>query len=114
LERVEDAVAREVGLAPGDVLLDFPARSSMLGVDLPLLTRGGAVERLTDAGRAGQLGLPRVADELYRSARRLRVFVKDAPPTPLHGVPELLTCPADEVRRRLAQAAPLLQRRSVR
>jgi hypothetical protein len=86
----------------------------MLGVDLPLLTRGGAVERLTDAGRAGQLGLPRVADELYRSARRLRVFVKDAPPTPLHGVPELLTCPADEVRRRLAQAAPLLQRRSVR
>jgi len=114
LERVEDAVAREVGLAPGDVLLDFPARSSILGVDLPLLTRGGAVERLTDAGRAGQLGLPRVADELYRSARRLRVFVKDAPPTPLHGVPELLTCPADEVRRRLAQAAPLLQRRSVR
>jgi HD superfamily phosphohydrolase len=114
LERVEDAVAREVGLAPGDVLLDFPARSSMLGVDLPLLTRGGAVERLTDAGRAGQLGLPRVADELYRSARRLRVFVKDAPPTPLHGVPELLTCPADEVRRRLAQAVPLLQRRSVR
>ena len=47
----------------------------MLGVDLPLRTRGGTVERLTDAGRAGQLGLPRVADELYRSARRLRVFV---------------------------------------
>ena len=64
-----------VGLAPGELLLDFPARSSMLGVDLPLRTRGGTVERLTDAGRAGQLGLPRVADELYRSARRLRVFV---------------------------------------
>ena len=51
----------------------------MLGVDLPLRTRDGAVERLTDAGRAGQLGLPRVADELYRSARRLRVFVAAAP-----------------------------------
>jgi hypothetical protein len=114
LERVEDAVAREVGLAPGDVLLDFPARSSMLGVDLPLRTRGGAVERLTDAGRAGQLGLPRVADELYRSARRLRVFVKDLPPAPFRGVPELLTCTADEIRRRLDQGSPLLQRRRVR
>ena len=87
LERVEDALAREVGLAPGELLLDFPARSSMLGVDLPLRTRGGTVERLTDAGRAGQLGLPRVADELYRSARRLRVFVADTPPDPLRGVP---------------------------
>jgi hypothetical protein len=46
----------------------------MLSVDLPLQLRNGSVERLTDAGRAGQLGLPRVADELYRSARRFRVF----------------------------------------
>jgi HD superfamily phosphohydrolase len=114
LERVEDAVAGEVGLAPGDLLLDFPARSSMLGVDLPLRTRGGTVERLTDAGRAGQLGLPRVADELYRSARRLRVFVKEMPPEPLRGVPELLTCTAAELRRRLDEDAPLLTRRRVR
>jgi hypothetical protein len=111
---VEDAVACEVGLPAGDVLLDFPARSSMLGVDLPLRTRGGAVERLTDAGRAGQLGLPRVADELYRSARRLRVFVKDIPAEPLRGVPELLTCTAAELRRRLDDGAPLLTRRRVR
>jgi hypothetical protein len=114
LERVEDAVATEVGLAPGELLLDFPARSSMLGVDLPLRTRGGAVERLTDAGRAGQLGLPRVADELYRSARRLRAFVKDMPPDPLRGLPELLTRPADEVRRALDRGAPLLERRPIR
>jgi HD superfamily phosphohydrolase len=114
LERVEDAIACEAGLAAGDVLLDFPARSSMLGVDLPLRTRGGAVERLTDAGRAGQLGLPRVADELYRSARRLRVFVKDIPAEPLRGVPELLTCTAAELRRRLDDGAPLLTRRRVR
>ena len=114
LERVEDALAREVGLAPGDLLLDFPARSSMLGVDLPLRTRGGAVERLTDAGRAGQLGLPRVADELYRSARRLRVFVKEPSREPLRGVPALLTCPAAELRRRLDQALPLLERSPTR
>jgi hypothetical protein len=86
----------------------------MLGVDLPLRTRGGAVERLTDAGRAGQLGLPRVADELYRSARRLRVFVKEMPAGPLRGVPELLTCTAAELRWRLDDHAPLLTRRTAR
>jgi HD superfamily phosphohydrolase len=79
LERVEDALAEESGLEPGELLLDFPSRPSMLSVDLPLATRSGRVERLTDEGRAGQLGLPRVADELYRSARRLRVFVARAP-----------------------------------
>ena len=74
LELVEDALAQEAGLAPGELLLDFPSRPSMLSVDLPLRLREGGVERLTDAGRAGHLGLPRVADELYQSARRLRVF----------------------------------------
>jgi uncharacterized protein len=74
LERVEDRLARECGLAPGEFLLDYPSNPSMLAVDLPLRTRNGQVERLTGAGRAGQFGLPRVADELYQSARRLRVF----------------------------------------
>ena len=80
----------------------------MLGVDLPLRTRGGAIERLTDEGRAGQLGLPRVADELYRSARRLRVFVASAPPRPLHGILDLLALPASEVRRRVREQASLV------
>jgi len=110
LERVEDALAREAGLGPGELLLDFPARSSMLGVDLPLRTRGGSVERLTDAGRAGQLGLPRVADELYRSARRLRVFVAASPRAPLRGIPDLLTWPAAELRQRLDEDSSLLER----
>jgi HD superfamily phosphohydrolase len=102
LERVEDALGEEVGLAPGELLLDFPARSSMLGVDLPLRTRAGAVERLTDEGRAGQLGLPRVADELYRSARRLRVFVARPLTAPIERhLFELITLPAPEVERRV-------------
>jgi hypothetical protein len=105
---VEDGLAREVGLAPGELLLDFPARSSMLGVDLPLRTRSGSVERLTDAGRAGQLGLPRVADELYRSARRLRVFVASAPARSLNGILDLLALPAPEVRRRVDEQASLV------
>ena len=86
----------------------------MLGVDLPLRPRGGTVERLTDEGRAGQLGLPRVADELYRSARRLRVFVARTPRTTLRGVPDLLTIPAAELRRRLDEQSPLLERSTAR
>ena len=108
LERVEDAVASQVGLAPGELLLDFPARPSMLGVDLPLRTRDGSVERLTDAGRAGHLGLPRVADELYLSARRFRVFVASMPDRSLDGVLDILTMPAADVSRRVADHEALL------
>ncbi len=90
-ERVEEAenrLAAELGLAAGDVLIDYPARSAMLGVDLPLLTRGGEVERLTDQGRRGQLGLPQIAEELYRSARRFRIFTRK--PMVLEEIPALL------------------------
>jgi uncharacterized protein len=107
LERVEDAVAVQLGLQSGAVLIDFPARSAMLGVNLPLRTRSGTIERLTDAGRAGHLGLPRVADELYRSARRLRIFVAGTPCRNLDGVLELLTQLPNEVEHRL-QGATLL------
>jgi HD superfamily phosphohydrolase len=101
LEQVEDAIAEQVGLSPGDLLIDFPARTDMLGVNLPLRTRSGSVERLTDAGRAGHLGLPRVAEELYHSARRLRLFVASPPDRPLDRILEVLTWPADEVEQRL-------------
>jgi HD superfamily phosphohydrolase len=100
-ERVEDHLARRAGLAPGELLVDFPARGSMLSVDLPLRTRRGGVERLTDEGRAGQLGLPRVADELYRSARRLRVFVAHRPDRLPPELMELLTTPAEALAARL-------------
>jgi HD superfamily phosphohydrolase len=110
VERVEDALAHELGLAPGQLLLDFPERASMLSVDLPLKTRDGRIERLTDAGRAGQLGLPRIADELYQSARRLRVFVGGPLSQPLDGMFELLEWPAAELRRRLDQGDRLLRR----
>ena len=108
VEEVEDALAREVGLEPGELLLDFPTRSSMLAVDLPLRTRAGGVEQLTDEGRAGQLGLPRVADELYRSARRLRIFAARPPSRDLAGAVALLRLPAAEVHGRLARGGALL------
>jgi HD superfamily phosphohydrolase len=108
-EQVEDALALELGMPVGGLLLDFPSRSSMLGVDLPLRLRGGQIDRLTDEGRAGQLGLPRVADELYRSARRLRIFVSQPTGLGLEGILDVITLPAEEVTRRLAAQAPLLR-----
>jgi HD superfamily phosphohydrolase len=104
LERVEDRLAAEAGLRAGELLLDFPSNPSMLAVDLPLKTRGGSVERLTGEGVAGQFGLPRVAGELYRSARRLRVFTSRPVTRPLEGVRELVALPPAEVARRLSGA----------
>ena len=75
LERVEDRLARDAGLAAGELFLDFPAKPDMLAVDLPLLKRDGSLTSLAGSDAGAHLGLPRVAAELYRSARRLRVFV---------------------------------------
>jgi len=108
LERVEDRLAIEVGLTPGELLLDFPSNPSMLAVDLPLRTRNGTVERLTGEGVAGQFGLPRVAGELYRSARRLRVFTARPVSRRLEEVRELVALPPSEVTRQLEEGASLL------
>jgi HD superfamily phosphohydrolase len=75
LERVEDRLAAELGLEPGELLLDFPAKPAMLEVDLPLLRHGGGTAVLGREGSADWLGIQQVADELHTSARRLRVFV---------------------------------------
>ncbi|HET7025411.1 MAG TPA: HD domain-containing protein [Gemmatimonadales bacterium] len=108
LERVEDALARELGLKPGELLLDFPSRPSMLSVDLPLRTRTGGTERLTDEGRAGQLGLPRVAEELYQSARRLRVFTAERVKSGLERVLAVVTLPSAEIEKRVKEGKALL------
>lgn len=109
LERVEDALAAEVGLAPGELLLDFPSRHSMLGVDLPLRMRDGSIERLTDEGRAGHLGLPRIAGELYRSARRLRVFVARGIPRNLDGVLRISAERGQSLKKRIEAGSLLLK-----
>jgi uncharacterized protein len=108
LERVEDRLALELGLAPGELLLDFPSNPSMLAVDLPLRTRTGQVERLTGEGVAGQFGLPRVADELYRSARRLRVFTRSPVARNLAAVRELIGLSPAGIETRLAAGESLL------
>jgi HD superfamily phosphohydrolase len=71
---VENALARQLGLAPGELLLDYPAKTEMLGLDLPVLRRNGDVEHLTRASARGAINLPKLSEELYQSARWLRVF----------------------------------------
>ncbi len=100
LERVEDSLAREVGLDPGELFLDFPAKADMLAVDLPLLKRDGSLSR--------DLGLTRIAAELLRSARRLRVFVRRPAQVHQRAVAELVTWPREEVAARLAGERALL------
>jgi uncharacterized protein len=71
---VEDRLADELGLAPGELLLDFPTKAQMLGLDLPVVRRSGEVRRLTTAGLEGAINLPMLSEQLYQSARWLRVF----------------------------------------
>ena len=105
---VEDALAPELGLGPGELLLDFPSNPSMLAVDLPLRTKVGVIERLTNEGRAGQFGLPRIAAELYQSARRFRVFTARPAGGPVERILGVVVLPAVELRRRLGEGMPLL------
>jgi HD superfamily phosphohydrolase len=70
----ENALAKEFGLGPGELLLDYPVKTQMLGLDIPVLRRSGRVERLTGEGWIGTINLPSLSEELYKSARWLRVF----------------------------------------
>ncbi len=107
LEQAEDALAREAGLAPGALLLDYPDRATMLAIDLPMRTRDGRVERLTDEAPTADFGLPGVSGALYRSARRFRVFLAERDGLDVGGVLGAACLPAAEVRRRLAEGRPL-------
>jgi len=100
-ERVEDSLARDAGLVPGELFLDFPAKPSMFGTDLSLLRRDGALVPLASAESEAHLGLPRVAAELYRSARRLRVFTVRPASVDAARVVELVRLPAEAVAAQL-------------
>jgi uncharacterized protein len=71
---IENDLAKELGIAPGELLLDYPAKTQMLGLDIPVLRRSGKIERLTGEGWIGTINLPSLSEELYKSARWLRVF----------------------------------------
>lgn len=106
--RVEDDLALELGLEPGELLLDYPAKPRMLGLDLPVSRRGGGVRRVTIEGWPGAINLPLLSEELYRSARWLRVFVARPVSMPRARLLDLVHQAASDVTGRVDAGAPLL------
>jgi hypothetical protein len=104
----EDQLAREIGLGPGELLLDYPTKTQMLDLDMPVVRRNGEVKRLTGSGLDGAMHLPRLADELYRSARWLRVFVARPVAMDRKAIVRLAARSEREVRARVANEESLL------
>ena len=94
---VEDDLALELGLEPGEVVIDFPAKPAMFQLDLLVERRGGRVQRLDMEGLEGLLDLPRVAHELYATTRVLRVFTFERREVSAEGVLERVTRPDQAV-----------------
>ena len=101
LERVEERLARELGLHVDQLFLDFPSKPDMFDVAVPVAGRSGTA--------AEHLGLPRVAAELHRSARVLRVFVLEPVQVPARPIIELIVLPREEVAARLVSGGALLR-----
>jgi hypothetical protein len=101
LERVEERLARELGLRPDQLFLDLPSKPDMLDLSVPVVGRAGSA--------AEHLGLPRVAAELHRTAQRLRVFVLEPAEIPVRPIVELVTWPAEEVEARIDSDQSLLK-----
>ena len=99
--QVEDVLAVELGMKAGDLLLDYPVKTQMLGLDIPVRRRGGSIRRLTAEGWEGAVNLPKLSEELYRSARWLRVFTKTRTQLDRGRVMHLAALTADQVRDRL-------------
>ncbi len=105
---VENALALEVGLEPGELLLDYPTKTQMLGLDLLVQRPDGDVRRVTAAGWDGAINLPKLSEEFYRSARWLRVYTATRLALEPARVMALAHLSALDVRGRLASGASLL------
>lgn len=105
---LEDRLAREWGIVPGGVMLDYPGYPEMLELRLLLVRRDGGVQRLTSRGERGLIDLPRLSRSLHHAARVFRVFtpvrIEPRDPAPLL---ELIEASAAEVEARLAESRAL-------
>jgi HD superfamily phosphohydrolase len=72
--KMEEVLAQMLDLEPGEVVVDYPRKEAMFHLNLLLERRNGCVARVGPGGLPGVIDLPRVAEELYRTARVLRVF----------------------------------------
>ena len=106
---VEDRLAAELGMRPGELLLDYPEKTQMLGLDIPVRRRGGDVRRISAAGLEGAINLPMLSEQLYRSARWLRVFVaRRNPGLPSGALLGVLQRPPDELREAIERGTALV------
>ena len=71
---IEDDLALDLDLEPGEVVIDFPSKQAMFQLNVLVERRDGQIQRLGLGGLPGLLDLPRLADNLYMTARVLRVF----------------------------------------
>jgi hypothetical protein len=71
---LEERLAEELKLPAGEVVVDYPAKAAMFQLNILLERRNGDVARVGTSGLPGVIDLPRVTEELYRTARVLRVF----------------------------------------
>jgi HD superfamily phosphohydrolase len=106
--KVEDRLASELGMAQGDLLLDYPAKTQMLGLDLPVVRRDGSVLRITSSSLEGAINLPALSQQLYASARWLRVFVARRAEVPRGRILALAEMSGEDVRKRLGEERSLL------
>lgn len=73
----ERALAHALHVRPEALLVDFPEKTQMLGLDIPVQRRSGKVDRLTSEGWVGTINLPTLSEELYSSARWFRIFTEE-------------------------------------
>ena len=72
--KLEDQLAVDLGLESGEVVVDYPVKAAMFQLNLLMEKRSGEVVRVGPEGLPGIIDLPRIAEELYRTARVLRIF----------------------------------------
>jgi len=106
--KLEARLADELELPDGGVFVDYPEKPRMMGLDLLLLRRDGSLHRLTDEGRAGLIDLPRLADELYYTARALRIFTVERRSIAPDRALALLSLSAEELAGKLEGGGALL------
>jgi uncharacterized protein len=105
---VENTLADELGLETGELLLDYPVKTQMLGLDLLVQRPYGEVRRLTAAGWEGAINLPKLSEEFYRSARWLRIYTATRIAINPDKVMRLASRTAADVRARIKEGEPLL------
>jgi HD superfamily phosphohydrolase len=86
----EKALAKALKIPADELLLDYPRKERMIGLDLPLVAKDGTVKRITDEGLAGAINLPILGEQLYQSARWLRVFTAQRVEAPRERVLQVL------------------------